>query len=146
MDRTVSEYATFQKEFLGRGVSFPVEADPLYGRISEAAYERSIEQAVRLIVLTSKGERVMRPDFGCSIRDYMFATPDFTTISRVNEEVEDALVRFEPRITDIEVDASFDDGCLSVAISYTVRGTNNPFNLVFPFYLEEGYGVDEVGA
>lgn len=143
MDRTVFEDTEFQKEFLGRGVSFPVEADPLYGRFEEAAYERSIEQSIRLIVLTSKGERVMRPDFGCSIRDYMFATPDFSTLSRVTEEVEDALVRFEPRITDIDIETTFDDGRLSVSISYVVRGTNNPYNIVFPFYIEEGYGADE---
>ncbi len=131
-----------EKSFLGSGIHFPIGVDRLYGRIEGSDHEQHIAESVRIILFTSKGERVMRPEFGCSIRDYMFETPNYTTLSRIEEEARNALIRWEPRITDVETKASIaDDGRLNLEISYRVRSTNNPYNLVFPFYMTEGYGT-----
>lgn len=131
-----------EKSFLGKGIRFPVRADDLYGKFEESRYEENIQQSIRLILMTSKGERVMRPDFGCDLRKYSFETMDYTTRSRVEEEVRDALTRWEPRITEIEATVSEEtQGLLEIHVSYLVRSTNNPYNLVFPFQYTEGYGM-----
>lgn len=132
----------FGKEFLGTGWGFPVQADPLSGQVQMVSQEEDIRQAIRLILMTRQGERVMRPDFGCRIYDFAFGTTDYTSLSRMKHAVEEALKLWEPRITDVEVEAAVVDGqsgLLQIGISYRVRSTNNPHNLVFPFYLNEGF-------
>lgn len=129
-----------ENDFLGAGWHFPIAADKVTGRIMECSYEDNIRQSIYLIVMTKKGERVMRPDFGCDIHQYMFAALDYTTLTMMKHAVEEALVRWEPRITDVNVKVEnrlLKENAIQIEIAYRVRTTNNPFNLVFPFYLQE---------
>ncbi len=129
------------KEFLGRGWKFPVAVDARTARISMSEYEQDIKESIWIILSTSKGERVMRPDFGCGIHDLVFAPINTTTVNLVENTVREALTLWEPRIELIKVEVSAersDEGKLLVSIDYRVRVTNNRFNLVYPFYLKEG--------
>lgn len=129
--------------FLGQGFKFPVQTDPVTGRMMTSSYEQDIEEAVYIILMTRKGERVRNPEFGCSIHEFMFGTLDFTSLKEIERSVEEALILWEPRINEIAVEAILDEadsGKLLVKIGYSVRTTNNPFNLVFPFYMNEGFG------
>ncbi|MCM1157433.1 MAG: GPW/gp25 family protein [Bacteroidales bacterium] len=132
----------FQSEhaFLGNGWGFPVTTDELTGRVKESAYEENIKESIYLIVMTRKGERVMRPDFGCDIHQYMFAAINYTTLTMMKHAVQEALLKWEPRITELQVeiaDRVQENNAVQIMIAYRVRTTNTPFNLVFPFYLEE---------
>ena len=82
----------------------------------------------------------MRPDFGCRLCNFAFESFSQSVKSEMIEEIKTALTLHEPRITDIEVtiDDIAPEGCVIIDISYVVRTTNNPYNLVFPFYIEEG--------
>ncbi len=124
-------------EFLGAGWSFPVVLDE-DGKIMLARYEESIQQAISIILGTARGERVMRPDFGCGIYDLVFATNSTETQSSLANEVRQALLFWEPRIDvlDVQVNPGGDGQILYITIRYQVRATNNVFNLVYPFYLE----------
>jgi phage baseplate assembly protein W len=128
-----------EKNFLGAGWKFPVRAD--HNReIAMSRYEEDIREAIWIILGTAKGERVMRPDFGCGIHDLVFAPINTTTISSVENNVREGLLRWEPRIEVIKVEARDDkasEGKLLISIDYRVRITNNRFNLVYPFYLKE---------
>ena len=128
----------FAKSFLGTGCKFPIQVDEATGRVMTSRYEEDIQEAIRIIVMTGKGERVMRPDFGCGLREYLFQGLDYETVTQMRAEIEEALTGWEPRITDVEVDVIPDDGKMLIRVSYVVRSTNNPFNLVFPYYLTEG--------
>lgn len=125
------------KIFLGKGWQFPVAPDG-GGAVRIAEYEESVRQSIWLILGTAKGERVMRPDFGCGIYDMVFGVNSATAASDAAEEVRDALVNFEPRIDvlGVEVTPGGDGEVLYVSIDYQVRATNTVFNLVYPFYLE----------
>ena len=130
-----------RKEFLGRGWAMPVDVDPYTGLIAMAQYEEDIRQSIRIILETAKGERVMRPDFGCGIHDLVFEAIDTTALTRIQSEVEEALRRFEARIDVLEVVVDEDatsQGELLVQLEYRVRRTNQIGNLVFPFYYREG--------
>lgn len=128
-----------KRDFLGRGWSFPVETDHDDAiALSEGATD--IKESIRLILGTAKGERVMRPDFGCGIHEYTFTTVNTTTLNLIEETVLDALREFEPRIEVLDVNSSTEhlqSGRLDIAIEYRIRQTNNEHNLVYPFYLEE---------
>lgn len=127
--------------FLGCGISFPPRVDAVTGRITMCSQEEDIKEAVRIILFTGKGERVMRPDFGCGIRQYAFSAMSMIDQKGMEEEIRSALVRFEPRITNIEVTidcGQIGRGEVQIQIGYVVRSTNDPFNLVFPYYVNEG--------
>lgn len=123
--------------FLGVGLKLPLALDGT--RIAMARHEESIRQGIWIILATARGERKMRPDFGCGIHDLVFAGNSTATAGRVATEVRRALVLWEPRIDVLDVSAGADPvepSRLSIEISYRVRSTNNRFNLVYPFYLE----------
>ena len=127
------------KDFLGRGWTFPIAVDAT-GRIALSEYENDIREALRIILMTSKGERVMRPDFGAGLHDFVFESMSATTIGRVQVAVTDALIEWEPRVEVLTVNVEPEQGeigKLLIDIEYRVRATNNRFNLVFPFYLKE---------
>jgi phage baseplate assembly protein W len=133
------------KPFLGVGLSLPLEVvkkddqnGASAGQLRNAEYEESVRQSIWLILGTSKGERVMRPDFGCGIYDLVFATNSASTAGRIEEEVRDALLFFEPRIDVLAVRVQPDGQgeVLLISVDYQVRATDNQFNLVYPFYLE----------
>ncbi len=128
---------TKEKSFLGKGWAFPPGLNGK-GHLKEAQYEESICQAIHLILSTARGERVMRPEFGCDIHDYLFESLNATTLTQVREAVRRALIRWEPRIILEEVEVSPQEGKLLVEITYRVRSTNHRGNLVWPFYLKEG--------
>lgn len=129
-------------DFLGVGVGFPVTLDEA-GQIQTARYEESIRQAIWVILGTAPGERVMRPDFGCGIHDLVFAVNSAGTAGRAASLVRGALLRWEPRIDVLAVDAVADPAqpnLLLIKIDYQVRTTNSRFNLVYPFYLQRSTG------
>ncbi len=135
------------QQFVGAGWAFPPRTDAT-GSIARVRGERELEESIRLVLATSPGERPMRPEFGCAVHDHVFAPADAGTAGQLAYEVRLALDRWEPRIEVAGIDVRFDaveDGVLYIDISYTVRGTNDPRNLVFPFYVipphEEGAGT-----
>lgn len=128
------------KEFLGKGWKFPVNLDSK-GKLAMAQYEQDIKEAIWIILSTAKGERVMRPDFGCGIYEFVFAPINTATMGMIEASVREALTLWEPRIELLKVNVSADraeEGKLLISIDYRVRTTNNEFNLVYPFYLKEG--------
>jgi phage baseplate assembly protein W len=129
------------KDFLGRGIAFPLRLDAR-GELCLVEYETDIQEAIRIILDTTPGERVMRPDFGVGLRSLLFEPMNSATISLVCHRVEQALTLWEPRIRVEEVKVHADqngrNGRLDIHIRYRVRDTNTFYNLVYPFYLREG--------
>jgi hypothetical protein len=128
------------KEFLGAGVAFPLGVDSA-GRVAMNSLEEQVRQSILLIAQTAKSERVMRPDFGAGLHTLVFAPATAATAAMVEHEMKQALIRFEPRIEVIKVEATFDpkqEGLLLINLQYRVRRTDTQFNLVYPFYLERG--------
>lgn len=130
-----------RKDFLGRGWAMPVDIDPRTGLVASVEYEDDIRQSILIILETARGERVMRPSFGCGIHELVFEAVDSRTLQRIRSEVEDALRRFEARIEVLGVTIDEDatsEGVLMIELEYQVRRTNQTGNLVFPFYFREG--------
>jgi phage baseplate assembly protein W len=123
--------------FIGAGWAFPVRTDPT-GSIALVTAQREIEEAIRLVLGTAPGERPMRPEFGCRIHDLVFGPANASTAGAIAYEVRSALERWEPRIDVVDVRVGFEAaeaGIVYVDLAYTVRGVNDPRNLVFPFYV-----------
>lgn len=124
------------EEFIGSGLAFPMGLDAT-GSLALVSHTRELEESIRLIVGTAPGERQMRPEYGCGIHNYVFASIDPDTAGRIASEVRSALVRWEPRIDVRGVDVTVDPKDRTrayIEIRYSVGDTNDPRNLVFPFY------------
>ncbi len=137
-------------DVLGTGWAFPPRVDAR-GRIALARQERDVEEAIRIILLTPKGQRVMRPEFGCRIHDLAFAPNNATLMGLASYYVEEALNMWEPRIRLENVTARVDPDRperILIDISYQVKATADRRSLVFPFYRipgEEHVGTEPEG-
>jgi len=128
--------------FLGTGWSFPVETDRK-GAIRLSSADKDIQESIRIILGTAKGERLMRPEFGCDIHKHVFSAATPATLNLIESSVQEALVRWEPRIDIESVEArtdSEDPTKVLIDIEYHVRTTNSLSNMVYPFYITEGDG------
>ena len=128
-----------RRDFLGRGWRFPVAINRT-GGIATSAQEENIRECIFIILGTAPGERIKRRDFGCDIHELVFAPNNPTTAGLAIHYCEEALRKWEPRIHNIEVEADQspdEPNRLDIRISYTVRATNQPGNLVYPFYLRK---------
>lgn len=126
--------------FLGRGWPFPVKpgAD---GRLHYVEGAEKIRQSIWIVLGTAPGERVMRPTFGCGIHDLVFQPNTAALRGLVQERVRTALTRWEPRIDlqDVVVKTPADArNCLLIEVRYRIRSNNAFYNLVYPFFLNEG--------
>jgi uncharacterized protein len=127
------------QSFIGQGWGFPLRTDST-GSISLSSGDREIAEAIRLILSTSPGERPMRPNFGCRIHDRVFDHADGNTISQIKMDVWDALQFWEPRVDVMAVTVTHEEDSRQnqvfyIDVVYSVKGTNDRRNLVFPFYM-----------
>lgn len=128
--------------FLGKGLKFPLQVDKKTGHIAMVTHEEDIRESIGIILNTYLGERVMRSSFGTNLQDYLFDTQNVFQIHNVAGTLARTLTVQEPRIRDVEVELEASDeafqGQVVLNISYTVRSTNNRYNHVYPFYIDEG--------
>jgi len=110
-----------EKNFLGVGWKYPVYVT-VEGKIAKSEYEQDIKEAIWIILGTAKGERVMRPDFGCGIHDLVFTPINTATITLVEKSVREALTIWEPRIELIKVEASSEKSEEGKMLGWVISG------------------------
>jgi phage baseplate assembly protein W len=140
----VNSPETAVADFLGSGWRFPPRLDSR-GGVALSALEHKVRESIWIILGTAKGERMMRPDFGCDIHEFVFAPIDSTTVALIRDAIEEALVLWEPRIDVLSVEAATEgrqapvrEAMLPITVRYRIRSTNTEYNLVYPFYLRRG--------
>lgn len=122
---------------IGCGWNFPPRLNER-GTMALTADDNEIEQAIRIILGTAPGQRVMRPEFGCRIHELVFAPNNSATAGLAGRYVVEALGRWEPRIELQRVDVTPDVDVpekLLVSIEYRVAATHSNRSLVYPFYV-----------
>ena len=119
----------------GRGASLPLRVAG--GRIVESEGADKIAESIRIILETQPGERVMRPAFGCKLRSLAFAANSATTAGLARHYVEEALQRWEPRITvlSVGVQNAHAASALEITVCYRIKATRDERSLIYPFYL-----------
>jgi len=132
-----------KNSFLGRGWAFPPTFNKATLAVEMVIDEEDIRQSLYILLSTSLGERVMQPDYGCNLTDYVFEGLSSTTIGYIKERVANAILYYEPRIVveRIEVTSagSVDnlEGRFLIDLTYSIPGTNSRFNYVYDFYKNE---------
>ena len=130
-----------EKSFLGTGWSFPPTFKNQTGTIEMVSDENDIFQSLQILLSTELKERIMRSDYGCDLNALLYESITITLLTKIKGIIENAILKYEPRIDLIEVDFYTEDslnGVINIAITYKIRATNSRKNYVFPYYLEEG--------
>ena len=132
--------------FLGTGWSFPPTFDFESGQVELVSDLDDIRESLDILLSTSLGERVMQPDYGCNLDDYMFESLNNSLIGLIKHHVENAILFYEPRIIAENVDVTAADstdlieGKFTITVEYTIPETNSRYNYVFDYYLNEAAG------
>ncbi len=132
-----------KNSFLGRGWAFPPSFSKTTGTVALVSDEEDIRQSLHILLSTSLGERVMQPDYGCNLDDYVFEGLNSTTIGYIKERVANSILYYEPRIVveKIEVTSAGSadnlEGRFLIDLTYSIPGTNSRFNYVYDFYKNE---------
>lgn len=129
------------KSFLGKGWSFPPVFDKLNLGVRMDEDDQDIQASIRIILSTYPGERLMQPEFGCSLKRMNFENFDNGTLAQIADIVGMALLFFEPRIkfeTVELVEHNIEDGVVILRLIYKIIITNTRTNIVFPYYILEG--------
>ena len=112
--------------------------------------EDDIRESLRILLMTSPGERTMQPSYGCGIKSMIFEKMTESALTEMKDLIERAVLFFEPRITLNRIDLSDGlgngaaagrdrlEGVINLQLDYTVRATNTRSNMVYPFYFLEG--------
>ncbi len=130
--------------FLGTGWSFPPSFGPQGAEVAMVSGAEDVHQSLRTLLLTRLGERTMRSDFGCDLHGVVFEELDQSLINRIDALVRGAIGRHERRVEVLGVDVARDEqdpSLLRIRVTYEVLGTNSRYNMVYPFFLNEGLAV-----
>ncbi len=105
------------------------------GRIAMVDDQDAVRQAILMLLTTSPGERVMRPDYGCPLHRLMFAPNDATTAGLAIHYVREAIRRWEPRVEIVRLDAGADNdatGRLLIELVYRLKRADRVDMLTLP--------------
>ncbi len=127
--------------FETRGWKFPVEIDSQTGKFKTVQGDEDIEDAIKIILTTKKGERIGNPQFGSNLFNYIFTSVNYTELKEMEYEIIQALTMWEPRIKELEVEAQMDSGNVgrvSISIKYMTDKSITPDEFNFKFEVNEG--------
>ena len=114
-------------------IAFPVTFDES-GEARLCDVDEDIRQSLHLLLSTRRGERLMRPEYGCDLAQFAFESVNYSLISRITNEISQAIAAFEPRVEQVELSADGSgesSGALIINISYIVRENAHEQSLSF---------------
>lgn len=129
--------------FLGTGWSFPPSFNHEAATVELVSNVEDINQSLNILLSTSLGERVMQPEYGCNLEDYLFESLSSTMIGYIKDRVMNSIIYYEPRIRVEKIEVTADDsvelfeGKFTIVVEYTIPGTNSRFNYVYDYYKNE---------
>ncbi len=137
--------SSLDRSFLGRGWSFPPTFDPVLPGVQMLEHEADIASSLGVLLSTTRGERVMLPQYGSNLEELVFESLDTRMKTLMADQIESAILYHEPRIDLKSVtldDSQVLEGVILIMVNYRVRSTNSRFNFVFPFYKLEGTDIN----
>lgn len=129
------------RQFIGKGWKFPIEFKMGSREVTMVNNEGAIRNSLDILFATSIGERVMRPDYGSELDQFVFENLSKSVITYMRAIISDAILFHEPRIilNEIEIEPRLSEpSYVEIKIDYTISATNNRYNYVYPYYIKEG--------
>lgn len=127
--------------FLGAGWSFPPDFNKETADVTIVSGVTDIEQSLNILFSTFNGERLMVPEYGCKLVEFLFEDIDSTLVAQMTDKITNAILYFEPRITLNSVTVDTSDclnGVIYIKLDYMIKQINSRNNSVYPYYINEG--------
>ena len=124
------------RAYLGRGWAFPLQLN-VQGGIQFSSEEQKVRESIWIILRTSVGERVYRPNFGSRLSELAFAPMNSETLLQIRIYVLEALEVWEPRIVidEVRTDADPVRGKVDIIVNYKLKKYPDTYSLVYPYYM-----------
>ena len=109
-----------------KDISMSFEVNPITDDIIGVKNDTAIARSIRNLVLTSPGERFFNPKLGSEVNEILFDTVDDISAAVIRDEIEQTIIKFEPRVKleDVKVKGDFDNNQFDVTITYDVIGVD----------------------
>jgi phage baseplate assembly protein W len=133
------------RDFRGIGWKFPIEFSRKHDTVVMLTGEEDIRNSLDVLFATNVGERVMHPNYGSALSNFLFMPVNKSTMTYIQAIISDEILFNEPRInvTDIMIEPSVSEsGRLDITIEYIIVATNNRYNYVYPFYIREATNLE----
>jgi phage baseplate assembly protein W len=107
-----------------KDISMSFEVNPINSDLIGVKNDTAISRSIRNLVLTTPGERFFNEDLGSGVSELLFDTVDDISAAVIRDEVEQTIIRFEPRVKlqDVKVKPNYDNNEFDVTVSYDVIG------------------------
>ena len=107
-----------------KDISMSFEVNPINSDLIGVKNDTAISRSIRNLVLTTPGERFFNEDLGSGVSQLLFDTVDDISAAVIRDEVEQTIIRFEPRVKlqDVAVIPNYDNNEFDVTVSYDVIG------------------------
>ncbi len=88
----------------------------------------AIKQAIVNLLLTNKGERAFKPEYGSDIRSFLFEPLDYATSAQIKGNIKSTIAKWEPRvgIKSLICNPNMDNNGFDVEMTYFIRGSDTP--------------------
>lgn len=132
------------RAFLGKGWAFPPQFSKVQGTARMVEQEEDIWQSLHILFSTSLKERILQPDYGCNLDDFVFTPMSLTILSYLEEIIKDNIALHEPRIKleRLQIIPEVSEGKIDITLTYLIRSTNTRRNRVYPYYYQEGTNIE----
>ena len=107
-----------------KDISMSFEVNPINADIIGVKNDTAIARSIRNLVLTTPGERFFNESLGSEVSEVLFDNLDDISAAVIRDEIEQTIIRFEPRVKleDVKVKGDFDNHQFDVTITYDIIG------------------------
>jgi phage baseplate assembly protein W len=110
--------------------AFPFRIDPASGQAAQSPYGQHVSEMIQQILLTTPGERADLPEFGCGLRQLLFAPNSDALQATTQLMIQQALSRWlagQIQVVNVTVTdgPGGDQSQLSVLIQYVLLETQS---------------------
>jgi phage baseplate assembly protein W len=114
----------------------PLRVDAASHQVARVDYPHHVSQLLKQLLLTSPGERVCLPEFGCGLRRLVFAPQSDALLATVRIQVQQSIARWladQVELIDVEVvsgattpGSGLDEGAMLITVTYSLVETRTP--------------------
>jgi phage baseplate assembly protein W len=107
-----------------KDISATFQTNPLNSDLIALKNENAISRSIRNLILTKPGDKPFQPDLGSEVYESLFETLDQITASSVQQQIENTIIKYEPRVDlrDVTVTANIPNNAFDVLINYEIIG------------------------
>lgn len=125
-------------EYKNRGWNFPIDVDYQTGNIKMTDLKDDIRQSIFILLSTLPGERLVHKDYGCNLSQFMFEPITYELIRKIHKEVLTAIMKWEKRIQNIEIDILNDvnvETAIVISIKYIIPKIGDVDHIYYTYNL-----------